>query len=245
MSCCPAGSLPALKTEYECVGKVVNKGGLDIYEVGGDSTQAIVVIYDIFGFEGISRIRAICDQLAAETGFAVFLPDYYHGEKWGADAPLDESLYAWVKTMPIEGVQSDHKKVLARLTERGVTAYGTIGFCWGCWAQFNFASCAEDKLLKCSVHCHPSLVIEGLFGRNEVDLAKKVLHPQLFLPASNDKDNVKEGGEVIAALKDVQVHHYADMVHGFVTRGDLKDEKVSRDVKDALERAAGYFKSHL
>ena len=33
MSCCPPGSHAALKTEYECIGKVVNKDGLDIYEV--------------------------------------------------------------------------------------------------------------------------------------------------------------------------------------------------------------------
>jgi hypothetical protein len=41
---------------------------------------------------------------------------------------------------------------------------------------------------------HPSLIIEGLFKRNEVDLAKQIKCPAFLYPAGNDPDNIKEGG---------------------------------------------------
>lgn len=35
------------------------------------------------------------------------------------------------------------------------------------------------------------------------------------------------------------------MVHGFSTRGDLKDEKVARDVDEFIRLMTEYFKEHL
>eukprot|EP00008_Paramoeba_atlantica_P014860 CAMPEP_0201478302 /NCGR_PEP_ID=MMETSP0151_2-20130828/3190_1 /ASSEMBLY_ACC=CAM_ASM_000257 /TAXON_ID=200890 /ORGANISM="Paramoeba atlantica, Strain 621/1 / CCAP 1560/9" /LENGTH=266 /DNA_ID=CAMNT_0047859353 /DNA_START=54 /DNA_END=854 /DNA_ORIENTATION=- len=265
MACCPPGSLPALRTEYNAVGKVFKVGDLDVYQVGEKegASSAIVVAYDIFGFEGQSRIRAICDQLASETGLPVYLPDYYRGGKWPADKDLNEQtmpeLMTWLKTLPWnEKVKPDHEKVVAYLGEKGIKNYGMIGFCWGCWANFKAAVDAETHptKMKCAVNCHPSVKLEGVFGSSEVELAKTLKCAQLLLPAGNDEANLKEGGDVVKALQNnegiagapedrVEVHVYPDMVHGFVTRGSLDDEKVARDVKDSLERAAAYFKKHL
>ena len=66
-------------------------------------------------------------------------------------------------------------------------------------------------------------------------MAQDIAIPQLFLPAGNDNDNVKPGGEVIEQLlnnnkkKGEEVGHssycFEKMRHGWVTRGDLSDEE--------------------
>tara|TARA_R110002050_G_scaffold71546_7_gene153796 strand:+ start:364 stop:630 length:267 start_codon:yes stop_codon:yes gene_type:complete len=55
----------------------------------------------------------------------------------------------------------------------------------------------------CGVNCHPSLQLEEkLFEASIVELAKTVKVDQLILPASNDIPEVKEGGDVIKALRE-------------------------------------------
>lgn len=86
MACCPPGSYGALKTDpSNCSGEVLQVGDLPVYLTGKGKEEkpssAMVVFYDIFGFQGHSRIREICDFLAENTGLRVYMADYYHGEQ--------------------------------------------------------------------------------------------------------------------------------------------------------------------
>jgi dienelactone hydrolase len=69
--CCPAGSLPggapSLNAGYDKAGTgtVGAIGDLPIYTVGSGDT-AVIVVYDIYGDNESTRIRNICDELAAE-----------------------------------------------------------------------------------------------------------------------------------------------------------------------------------
>jgi len=38
---------------------------------------------------------------------------------------------------------------------------------------------------------------------------------------------------------------FPDMSHGFVSRGDISDPKVARDVRAAVDLAVSFFKKHL
>eukprot|EP00211_Chloroparvula_japonica_P015036 CAMPEP_0119119724 /NCGR_PEP_ID=MMETSP1310-20130426/1087_1 /TAXON_ID=464262 /ORGANISM="Genus nov. species nov., Strain RCC2339" /LENGTH=253 /DNA_ID=CAMNT_0007109171 /DNA_START=78 /DNA_END=836 /DNA_ORIENTATION=- len=252
MACCPPGSLPPLlENDYKPCGEVITTEGLQVYEVGANNKNnnvAVVVFYDIFGFasDGETKVRHICDQLAATLQCRVVLPDYYKGDKWPVDAPLDEKLFAWIQTFPWSKVSPEHAKVLRHLKNAGVAKYSAIGFCWGAWGIFHAAAEESPELpMACGVNCHPSVRIEGFFGSNEVALAKKVRAPQILFPAGNDPDNVKEGGEVLKALESAGVaaetHVFPDMVHGFMTRGDINDANTKRDVADCFARAAAYI----
>jgi len=191
------------------------------------------------------------------------LPDFYHGEKWPAEKPLNEEtmpqLLGWLKNFPWEDrLKKDFEKLLKHMQDKQISEYGLIGFCWGAWFIFKASSLDESfrPTLKCGVDCHPSLGLDGLFGGNEATLAKAVRVPQLIFPAGNDPANVKEGGEVIEILRNspliagpeqnrVGVFVYPEMTHGFMTRGDVSKPEVARDVKDALQKIIPFYQRYL
>ena len=69
------------------------------------------------------------------------------------------------------------------------------------------------------------------------------------MPARNDPADVKPNGDVVKAVEANGVVcesvDYAEMVHGFMPRGDLSDSKVVRDVEDAEKRTYEFFAKHL
>lgn len=98
--CCPPGSLPSLTeaAEYKQQGCTEMVGDLPIYLVGpSPSLTAIIVGYDIYGFEG-GRIRNICDELS-QAGHLVVLPDFFRGDCWSAEREAAEvaTKMDWIK----------------------------------------------------------------------------------------------------------------------------------------------------
>lgn len=67
------------------------------------------------------------------------------------------------------------------------------------------------------------------------------------MPAGNDPDYVKDKGEVIEILAKrfgpelTGTTTFPDMVHGYVVRGDMKDEKVARDFHQTIHLTKEYF----
>merc|ERR1719329_637165 len=114
------------------------KGELPAYVVGSpDAKAAIIVTYDIYGFEGQSRIRLICDQLA-DSGFYVVLPDFFRGDKWTdelKEAKGKEGLVDWLKTFPWSNhLEKDHEVAVAHAKSHpNVKKVGAAGFCFGGW----------------------------------------------------------------------------------------------------------------
>mmetsp|Transcript_32408 Transcript_32408/g.29210 ORF Transcript_32408/g.29210 Transcript_32408/m.29210 type:complete len:250 (+) Transcript_32408:75-824(+) len=243
--CCPIGSEPQLSTDYKPKGKEDKLGDLPIYTIGSGD-KAIIVAYDIYGYNG-GRTRLICDQLA-DAGFNVILPDFYRGDAWPTEKPIDDSLAKFILAYPWEKVQKDlHDHVYPYLEKQGAKTIGMIGFCWGAWVIFKEA---EGDKLTCGVSCHPSIRASNFFGESEIDMTKKVKSPQCLLSAGNDPDNVKDGGEVLKILEEkfpgkCLFKTYPNSAHGFVCRGDLSNKDTAADVKDAMTNAVEYFKKHL
>lgn len=242
--CCPIGSEPALAADYTPKGNEENVDGLTCY-VTGSGDKAIIVYYDVFGFNG-GRIRLICDQLA-EAGFFVVLPDIYHGDAWVAGKPMDE-LMEWLKRFPWETmIKDDTAKVLNFMESKSVKSIGCLGFCAGAWEVFHL--CQNEKI-KCGASMHPSVHIGEVFGDNVNELAESVKSPQLLYPAGADSDFYKTGGTVNEILKQkfgdgFVFKEFPEMNHGWVTRGDLSKPAVARDVKLAMEGGVEFFKKHL
>ena len=77
-ACCRAGK--PIPNAYGGNGTVQTVDGLPLY-VSGSGSKAVIVIYDIFGFNEPptnGNIRRHCDRLA-EQGFVAVLPDFYRG----------------------------------------------------------------------------------------------------------------------------------------------------------------------
>lgn len=79
------------------------------------------------------------------------------------------------------------------------------------------------------------------------------MSPQLLLPAGNDDDNIKPGGAVVETLASrpapvggaSKSHLFADMKHGWTTRGDLSDAAIKRDVDLAIKMTMDFLDACL
>ena len=134
-----------------------------------------------------------------------------------------------------------------------------IGFCWGAWVVakiLNLSStCEEDYVdnkwkdaTKCGIGLHPSTHVENsVFKRNENQMLLDIKLPFLLLTAGNDKPNLKHGSDVVTHLElnGGKSIDYPEMVHGWVSRGDLKIENVVRDVNDALSRTTDFLQKYV
>ena len=60
--------------------------------------------------------------------------------------------------------------------------------------------------------------------------------PVLLMPAGNDADLVKPDGEGATAIRKSGGESvlFADMLHGWVSRGDLNEPNVKRDTESAM-----------
>ena len=198
---------------------------------------------DIWGsFSG--RHQVVADMFASH-GYNVYMPEFlcppYVGEM---DIP---AIMANIGSQNVELMEQKFVKLLGLLKKQGVEKFVSLGFCWGVWFAFRMA--AKYDCFKAIVGAHPSIALETfVYKGSEVQLAEKICCPAYLMPASNDMANVKEKGEVIEVLEKrfgadrVGATEFPDMMHGWVVRGDLKDEKVNRDFHKCIALVEDYFK---
>jgi len=242
-TCCPPDSLPA--GEPSTLGQkgveVEIGGGLRGY-LTGHGESAVVVIYDIFGFNG-GRVRQVCDQIG-DAGFTVLLPDVYHGEAWDpANYPVTDygPLFAFVGRVGDweTSVRADvFERVLPFLThQKGVKKIGFIGFCWG--VSVVVRACAHGEPIHAGVGVHPSLTT--------TEMMDQVKCPILWMPAGNDPP-LEPFKEVLSKKPFAEKCGYRlfdEMKHGWSVRGDLTDPAIHRDVDECFRLAIEFFKNNL
>lgn len=240
--CCPQTSWPYLTApeEYKAQGEESKLGDLPVYTVGkGD--KGIIVLPEVWGWAG--RLKGICDSLAAE-GYYVVMPDCHRGTTPAKDF---SNFGPWVDSYPWDPIiKQDFQALMKHLESAGVKRVGAIGFCWGVWALSKASS--EGVPLVCGVGPHPSTKLEAMIQKgNEVEMMKKIKMPILLCPAGDDGPEVKTGGAVcdLVKAKGGDSISFPDMKHGWMTRGDLKDETVKRDVEACMAKALAFFKSNL
>ena len=250
-SCCPPESWPYLAPEasYEAKGELMNldvAGGASplpcyVSKPSTPSTRGIIVLPEIFGWAG--RLKGITDSLA-DAGYHAVLPDMFRGDT--ANGKPD--MVGWIAQTTWGSIAPDFDALMAYFAGQGVTSVGAIGFCWGAWSFAKAAS--EGVSLRGCVACHPSVKLEEYaFKSDQAKMmsAASATCPILLLNAGNDCQRGLPGGDLadIVTAGGGGSHVYPDMSHGWVTRGDVSDEKVKRDVEDAMTKAVEFFGSKL
>ncbi|CAB9500076.1 Dienelactone hydrolase family protein [Seminavis robusta] len=249
--CCPPGSWEGpLNTHGPSNPKGVTftfpNSDLKAYHIGPsdgkETTIGIIVFHDVWGL--LPRLLSICDVLAEELHCHVIAPDSFRGKT--KDDVTD--MVAWMKSHPYEPeIAGDIKLCHDYLQiKHGITQWGALGFCWGGWAIAK--SAAAGFPWKVAVSPHPSLVVESkVFGGSETEMVDKIQMPFLLLPAGNDPDSVKPGGEHVKTIeaKGGKSIPFEDMVHGWTTRSDLSDPKIKEQVEKALSLSLEFLKEHL
>lgn len=231
------------------------------------SKGSILVIPDIYSVRALlptvrsgDRIGSICDALAAE-GYSVALAGIFR------DAPYDEAVkgpedgdfvkfdsFAQDGGIPWFQSQSYDKmgpavqaaaKFLKEKDEAG--KLGVLGFCYGTWLLSKVSS-TGDVDFDCAVGCHPATVIENaVFGRDEAAMLNDLKQPTAFLKAGNDSDiYTKEGtGKASIEKSGGRMYEFPDMLHGWVSRGDVADEAVKAGVTTAMKNITDFFAEHM
>jgi len=243
-ACCTVP--PVVSEGYKEKGKYITINGLKTYHTGpSDAKQAILIIYDIFGYfpqtiQG-ADILAYGDK---EKPYQVFIPDFFEGN------PADISWYppdneekgkklgeffggiaAPPKTVAkvpgvVEGIGKEFKDI---------KGWGVVGYCWG-GKIVNLTSQAGTPF-KAAAACHPAMI-------DPAD-APKVTIPIAMLPSMDeDKD------AVAAYEKGLKVKHVVEtfdtQIHGWMAaRSNLKDPEVKKEYERGYKLLLDFFHEHM
>lgn len=224
----PKGAWPALSTNnYKEKGKVFMLGDLPIYEVGKGS-KVIIYSYDIHGFNS-GRTRELCDHYA-DNGYHVVMADYFRGNFPGnPNANFNANQFSWPT------IYSDlYEKVFPYLEQQSHRQFVMIGTCFGGWVTLE-ASLVTPNVIGI-ITFHP---VAAKVSGNLKDLGDELNAPILLIASHHEPSLVKEGGIVEKRMKarfpDSVFKTYENMLHGFVTRGNIEDPEVRQAVHEAVE----------
>ncbi|KAI0449518.1 Alpha/Beta hydrolase protein [Xylaria acuta] len=234
---------PVVDEGYVPKGRYIDLYGLKTYVTGPpDADNAILAVYDIFGF--FPQILQGADILATGGSTQVFMPDFFNGNPAKMDwyPPLNDEhkaiLSEWFK-----GAQwSIHKPKLPGILQEAakinsnIKAWGIMGYCWG-GKMASIVAGDEPGLFKAAVQTSPAQV--------DADDAARVKIPTMMLASGGEsEEEVKQYEQSLTVINHVE--RFDDQVHGFMSaRADLKNDRVKAEYERGYALALGFFHEHL
>jgi len=232
-----------------------------------DCKGIILVIPDIYSVRVLTpevrsgdRIGAICDALA-EQGYLVGLAGIFRDKPYDLaikgpedgdflkfDSFAQDGGVDWFKSNGYDKL-SPCVKAASEFLKKKVEnkKLGMLGFCFGSWL-LSKASATGDVDYDCAVGCHPTTVLEkAVFGGDEDAMMDSLKQPTTFLCAGNDSDSYAGEGSNKKAIEKTggKVHQFPDMLHGWITRGDVSDAAVKAGVETAMGNIKDFMEAHL
>ncbi|XP_016541032.1 endo-1,3;1,4-beta-D-glucanase isoform X1 [Capsicum annuum] len=218
-------------------GHVQQLGGFNCYISGpAHSTQAVLLVSDVFGYEA-PKLRKLADKVAA-AGFYAVVPDFLRGDPHIAndERPLEE----WIKNHgPDQGFE-DAKPVIEALKSRCVTTIGAVGFCWGAKVVVELSKYAY---VQAAVLLHPSFVA--------VDDMHAVKVPISILGAEIDRRSppelVKQFEMALNAKPEIDafVKIFPGVAHGWSVRYNDEDKLAVKSAEESHQDMLGWLEKHL
>jgi dienelactone hydrolase len=209
----------------------------------------------------VTSLDAICDVLA-DNGYAVCMPSMFGDKPFdlAVNAPDDGDFekfnsfaqdggVAWFQQQSYDTiikpiVQAGREALQAKITSSEDQPIMMLGFCYGTWV---LCKASADFDFKAAVGCHPATALEtAVYQGDEIAMLKDLRQPTLFLWAGNDSKIFVDDGEGKKALEATGggVEEFPDMLHGWVSRGDVGDVTVKRDVERAMSLTLSFLDSH-
>lgn len=230
---------------------------------------SILVIPDIYSVRVLlpkvrsgDRIGSICDALAAE-GYAVALAGIFRDKPYDQavkgpddgdfvkfDSFAQDGGIPWFQSQSYDKMGPAVQAAAKFLQEKQPDAtapLGVLGFCYGTWL-LSKASSTGDVNFDCAVGCHPATVVENaVFGGDEDAMMDGLKQPTAFLWAGNDSETYTKDGSGKAAIEKSggRVYEFPDMLHGWVSRGDVADDAVKAGVETAMTNITDFFAEHM
>ncbi|CAN4093183.1 unnamed protein product [Withania somnifera] len=216
-------------------GSVLQLGGFNTY-VSGPSTSKLVILFvsDIYGYEA-PNLRKLADKVAA-AGYYVVVPDFFNGDYYNQE----KSLSIWFESYKPDKGFEDAKQIVAALKDKGISAIGAAGFCWGAKVVVDLA---KSDNIQAAVLLHPSLV--------KVDDFKEVKPPIAILAAEIDKfcppELIKQYEKILSSKPEVDkfVKIFPGVKHGWTVRYDVEDKEAVQHAEEAHRDLLGWFTKHV
>ncbi|XP_047260083.1 endo-1,3;1,4-beta-D-glucanase [Capsicum annuum] len=225
---------PALSS-WSGHGSVLELGGFNTYVSGPPtSKRAILFVSDVYGYEA-PNLRKLADKVAA-AGYYVVVPDFLCGDPYTTDKPLS----IWIQSHGTEKGFEDAKQVVAALKDRGISAIGAAGFCWGAKVVTELA---KSDNIQAAVLLHPSFV--------KVDDMKEVKAPIAILAAEIDKisppEIIKQFEEILSSKPEVDkfVKIFPSAKHGWTVRYNVEDKAAVQQAEEAHQDMLDWLTKHV
>ncbi|XP_023641772.1 endo-1,3;1,4-beta-D-glucanase [Capsella rubella] len=219
-------------------GHVEEVGGLDAYVSGSpDSKLCILLISEVFGYEA-PKLRALADKVAA-SGFYVVVPDYFYGDPYNP-TNQDRPVLVWIKDHGCDKGFEDTKSVLEAINNKGITAIGAAGMCWGAKVVMELS---KEELIQAAVLLHPTFVT--------VDDIKCGKAPIVILGAEIDHWTspalVKQFEDVLASKPEVPsyVKIHPRVSHGWTVRYNLDESEAVKAAEEAHKEMLDWFVTYV
>jgi len=240
--------LPFLAPDYAHAGGVVEAAGTEFYSSGEDSAKALIVVPDIYGWNG-GRTRNIADYYA-KAGYLVVIPKLLtppvnggtDGDGWPAEG-IDWSTF--IPSLQTFSWEASFKPKIAAckeyLVSRGAKRIGMIGFCFGGFVVCKtLADPSLNDIFVGGASPHPSIQLEkNAYGGSVEELCAAVSQPMLLLPAGSDSEEY-DAGKSWCPPKGESIR-FPDQAHGWVPRGDMSDPVQAAAVQSALDHMTAFF----
>ncbi|KAJ7462766.1 hypothetical protein B0H11DRAFT_95314 [Mycena galericulata] len=225
-ACC---SIPPVQSQYTPKGTFKSVGDFKkVYVTGGPSDNAIVCVYDIFGY--FPQTQQGADIIASALKTVVYMPDFFE-----PNAPFpaenfppttDEGKKALQDFFGgTANPQANVKKLVAfgqTLKSGGAKKLGAYGFCWG--GKVTLSAAGEATPFESVSIIHPAML--------SVDDANKltILDVIAKKPFATKNDN----------------KYFANMFHGWAAaRADLKNQDNKEEFENLYTRLAEFFSKTL
>lgn len=219
-------------------GSVFELGGLKTYVSGSsDSKKAILLISDIFGYEA-PNLRKLADKVAAE-GYYVVVPDFFYGDPYNSEIK-ERAIQVWLESHGTDKGFEDAKQVIAALKDKGISAIGAAGFCWGGKVVVQLATSAN---IQAAVLLHPSFVSVDDFTEVKAPIA--ILGAELDRPTPPEL--IMQFKEILSSKPEVDsfVKMYPGVAHGWTVRYNVEDKKAVQSAEEAHQDMLNWFAKHV
>uniref|UniRef100_A0A2C9WAX8 Dienelactone hydrolase domain-containing protein n=1 Tax=Manihot esculenta TaxID=3983 RepID=A0A2C9WAX8_MANES len=180
----------------------------------------------------------LADKVAA-AGFLVVVPDFLYGDPANPNNPkFDRDI--WMKNHDTAKGCEDALKVIAALKNRGISAVGAAGFCWGGMVVVKLAS---YDCIQAAVILHP--------GTITADEIRAVKVPTAILGAEFDhifpSEQLKQLGEILAAKSQFEsyVKIFPGVAHGWTMRYNDEDDSAVKIAEEAHLDMLNWLVKHV
>ncbi|KAJ7814150.1 hypothetical protein B0H14DRAFT_2851026 [Mycena olivaceomarginata] len=243
-ACC---SIPPVQSEYTPQGTFKSVGDFKkVYVTGGPSENAIVCVYDIFGY--FPQTQQGADIIASTLKTVVYMPDFFEPNAPFPSENFPPTTEEGKKSLqdffggtanPGEAV----KKLTAfaqTLKSDGAKKVGAYGFCWG--GKVTLSAAGESTPLEAVSIIHPAMLSVG-------DAEKLTVPLGIYISKDEPVDEYIKILDVIAkkpfATKNDN-KYYSNMFHGWAAaRADLKVQNNKEEFENLYTRLAEFFSKTL